>query len=168
MVTDDYGICLIQCDRDELVSLHLPMVKLLLILAVKPPREIDGLVQIGLIGLLKAKEDYQADSGAAFSTYATIRIRGAMMDELRARDWLPRSVQKNLSRVATALQKAEQQLGRAPTDTEVARTLGVSLGEYHELLADVSLARLTPVEDVEAVLVMGARSGGRESFELLR
>ena len=136
------------------MSLHLPMVKRIANhLAVKlPPHvEVDDLVQVGLIGLLKAKEDYQADSGAAFSTYATIRIRGAMMDELRARDWLPRSVQKNLSRVATALQKAEQQLGRAPTDTEVARTLGVSLGEYHELLADVSLARLTPVEDVEAV-----------------
>ena len=71
---------------DELVSLHLPLVKRIANhLAVKlPPQiEIDDLVQVGLIGLLKAKEDYQPDSGATFSTYATIRIRGAMMDELR-------------------------------------------------------------------------------------
>ena len=76
---------------------------------------------------------------------------------------------KNLGRVAAALQKAEQQLGRAPTDTEVARTLGVSLGEYHELLADVSLARLTPVEDVEAVPGDGEPDQrSRSPFELLR
>ena len=72
---------------DDLVSLHLPLVKRIANhLAVKLPAhiEIDDLIQVGLIGLLKAKDDYQADSGATFSTYATIRIRGAMMDELRA------------------------------------------------------------------------------------
>ena len=108
---------------DDLVSLHLPLVKRIANhLAVKLPShiEIDDLIQVGLIGLLKAKEDYQSDSGASFSTYATIRIRGSMMDELRARDWLPRSVQKNLGRLATALQRTEQALGRVPTDSEVA------------------------------------------------
>ena len=139
---------------DDLVSLHLPLVKRIAnhLAAKLPPHiEIDDLVQVGLIGLLKAKEDYQSDSGASFSTYATIRIRGAMMDELRARDWLPRSVQKNLGRVATSLQRAEQALGRMPTDSEVASELGVSLSEYQELLADVSFARLTPVEDIDTV-----------------
>jgi len=138
----------------DLVSLHLPLVKRIANhLAVKLPAhiEIDDLIQVGLIGLLKAKEDYQADSGATFSTYATIRIRGAMMDELRARDWLPRSVQKNLGKVAKALQGAEQRLGRAPTDGEVAGELGISLREYQELLGDVSSARLTPVEDFESI-----------------
>jgi RNA polymerase sigma factor for flagellar operon FliA len=141
-------------EGDNLVSAHLPMVKRIANhLAVKLPAhiEIDDLVQVGLIGLLKAKEDYQEDSGATFSTYATIRIRGAIMDELRARDWLPRSVQKSLGSVASALQRAEQLLGRTPTDREVASELGVSLDEYHELLADVSFARLTPIEDVETV-----------------
>ena len=138
----------------DLVSLHLPLVKRIANhLAVKLPAhiEIDDLIQVGLIGLLKAKEDYQADSGATFSTYATIRIRGAMMDELRARDWLPRSVQKNLGKVAKALQGAEQRLGRTPTDGEVAGELGISLREYQELLGDVSSARLTPVEDFESI-----------------
>lgn len=153
----------------DLVSLHLPLVKRIANhLAVKLPShiEIDDLIQVGLIGLLKAKEDYQADSGATFSTYATIRIRGAMMDELRARDWLPRSVQKNLGKVAKAVQEAEQRLGRAPTDSEVAIELGISLGDYHELLGDVSLARLTPVEDIETVA--GDLEPDREVIESLR
>ncbi len=139
---------------DDLVSLHLPLVKRIANhLAVKLPShiEIDDLIQVGLIGLLKAKEDYQADSGATFSTYATIRIRGAMMDELRSRDWLPRSVQKNLGRVSGALQSTEQRLGRAPTDSEVASELNLSIQEYHDLLTDVSLARLTPDDDIETV-----------------
>ena len=154
---------------DDLISLHLPLVKRIANhLAVKLPShiEIDDLVQVGLIGLLKAKEDYQADSGATFSTYATIRIRGAIMDELRARDWLPRSVQKNLGRVAAALQSAEQHLGRAPTDSEVASELNVSLQEYHDLLTDVSLARLSPDDDVEAVA--GDMEPDREVTESLR
>ena len=154
---------------DDLVSSHLPLVKRIANhLAVKlPPHvEIDDLVQVGLIGLLKAKEDYQEDSGAAFSTYATIRIRGAMMDELRARDWLPRSVQKNLGRVAAALKSAEQQLGRAPSDGEVADALGISIGEYHELLADISTARLTPIEDVETIA--GDMEPDREVADSLR
>lgn len=153
----------------DLVSLHLPLVKRIANhLAVKlPPHiEIDDLIQVGLIGLLKAKEDYQADSGATFSTYATIRIRGAMMDELRARDWLPRSVQKNLGRVATAMRGAEQLLGRAPTDSEVASELGVSLNEYQEILGDVSFARLTPVEDIDTVA--GDMEPDREVTESLR
>ena len=153
----------------DLVSLHLPLVKRIANhLAVKLPShiEVDDLIQVGLIGLLKAKEDYQADSGATFSTYATIRIRGAMMDELRARDWLPRSVQKNLGKVAKAVQGAEQRLGRAPADSEVAIELGISLGDYHELLGDVSLARLTPVEDVETVA--GDLEPDREVIESLR
>ena len=154
---------------EDLVSLHLPLVKRIAgHMAVKLPShiEIDDLIQVGLIGLLKAKEDYQEDSGATFSTYATIRIRGAMMDELRARDWLPRSVQKNLGQVANALQRLEQRFGRAPKDFEVASELGLSLDEYYVVLADVSLARLTPVEDID--LVAGDGEPDREVSESLR
>ena len=154
---------------DDLVLLHLPLVKRIANhLAVKlPPHiEVDDLVQVGLIGLLRAKEDYQVDSGATFSTYATIRIRGAMMDELRSRDWLPRSVQKTLGRVSKAVQSAEQRYRRTPTDGEVANELGISLVEYHEMLAEVSLARLTPVEDVESVT--GDMEPDEEVTEALR
>lgn len=139
---------------DDLVSSHLPLVKRIAshLTAKLPPHiEIDDLVQVGLIGLLKAQEDYQPDSGASFSTYATIRIRGSMLDELRARDWVPRSVQKSLSRVAKAIELVEQRGGRAPSDSEVAAELGVSVSEYHDILADVSRARLTPIDDVEGL-----------------
>ena len=102
---------------DDLISAHLPLVKRIAnhLAAKLPPQiELEDLIQVGLIGLLKANEDYQVDSGASFSTYATIRVRGAMMDELRTRDWLPRSVQKSLGRVSSAMQAAEQRLGRTP------------------------------------------------------
>ena len=95
---------------DHLIHQHLPLVKRIASqLAVKLPShiEIDDLIQVGLIGLLKAVDDYQSDSGAVFSTYATIRIRGAMLDELRGRDWLPRSVQRDLGRVAAAIERCE-------------------------------------------------------------
>jgi len=154
---------------DGLISLHLPLVKRIAnhLAAKLPPHiEVDDLIQVGLIGLLKAKDDYQSDSGASFSTYATIRIRGAMMDELRTRDWLPRSVQKSLGRVATALDHAEQRHGRAPVDSEVASELGISLVEYHELLSEISFARLTPIEDVETV--KGNMEPDHEVSELLR
>ena len=154
---------------EDLVSSHLPLVKRIAThLSVKLPShiEIEDLIQVGLIGLLKASEDYQSDSGASFSTYATIRIKGAIMDELRARDWLPRSVQKSLGRVSVALQTAQQRYGREPTDSEVAKELKISVAEYHVLLADVSYARLTPVEDVEAV--HGDMEPEREVTESLR
>jgi RNA polymerase sigma factor for flagellar operon FliA len=141
-------------EGDDFVLANLPLVKRIAThLAAKlPPHiEIEDLIQVGLIGLLKAKDDYQGDSGASFSTYATIRIKGAMLDELRNRDWIPRSVQKKLGQVSAAIQSVEHRCGRAPTDKEVAAELGIDLVEYHDVLAEVSLARLSAVEDVDGV-----------------
>lgn len=154
---------------DDLVSAHLSLVKRIAnhLAAKLPPHiELEDLIQVGLIGLLKANEDYQVDSGASFSTYATIRIRGAMMDELRTRDWLPRSVQKSLGSVSSAMQAAEQRLGRTPKDSEVAYELGASQAEYQELLREVSFARLSQVEDVE--IVAGDAEPDNEVFESMR
>ena len=154
---------------DDLISAHLSLVKRIAnhLAAKLPPHiELEDLIQVGLIGLLKANEDYQVDSGASFSTYATIRIRGAMMDELRTRDWLPRSVQKSLGRVSYAMQAAEQRLGRTPKDSEVAYELGASQAEYQELLREVSFARLSQVEDVE--IVAGDAEPDNEVFESMR
>ena len=154
---------------DDLISAHLSLVKRIAnhLAAKLPPHiELEDLIQVGLIGLLKANEDYQVDSGASFSTYATIRIRGAMMDELRTRDWLPRSVQKSLGRVSSAMQAAEQRLGRTPKDSEVAYELGASQSEYQELLREVSFARLSQIEDVE--VVAGDAEPDNEVFESMR
>lgn len=135
---------------DALVRQHLPLVKRIAHqLAVKLPShiEIDDLIQVGLIGLLKAADDYQRESGAAFSTYATIRIRGAMLDELRARDWLPRSVQRDLGRVAQAIERAEQRHGHAPTEAEIAEELDMPLEEYQQLSGELACARIGQLDD---------------------
>ena len=137
---------------DHLVNQHLPLVKRLASqLAVKLPShiEIEDLIQVGLIGLLKAVEDYQSDSGAVFSTYATIRIRGAMLDELRGRDWLPRSVQRDLGRVAAAIDKVEQRLGRPASEKEIADELGMNLEDYRVLSGELACARISQLDEAE-------------------
>lgn len=137
---------------DALVRQHLPLVKRIaqqLLVRLPAHIEMDDLIQVGLIGLLKASEDHQREAGAQFSTYATIRIRGAMLDELRSRDWLPRSVQRDLGRVAAAIEHAEQKVGRAPTDREIAAELGMDLEEYRLLSGELACARVTQLEDEE-------------------
>jgi len=137
---------------DHLVNQHLPLVKRLASqLAVKLPShiEIEDLIQVGLIGLLKAVEDYQSDSGAVFSTYATIRIRGAMLDELRGRDWLPRSVQRDLGRVATAIEKVEQRLGRPASEKDIADELDMNLEDYRVLAGELACARISQLDEAE-------------------
>lgn len=145
----EYGAC--AGDRgDALVREHLPLVKRIAHqLAVKLPShiEMDDLIQVGLIGLLKAAEDWQRDSGAVFSTYATIRIRGAMLDELRSRDWLPRSVQRDLGRVAAAIERAEQRLGAAPGEKDIAAELGMQVEEYRSLAAELACARIGQLDE---------------------
>ncbi|MGB0222555.1 MAG: RNA polymerase sigma factor FliA [Luminiphilus sp.] len=137
---------------DHLVNQHLPLVKRLASqLAVKLPShiEIEDLIQVGLIGLLKAVEDYQSDSGAVFSTYATIRIRGAMLDELRGRDWLPRSVQRDLGRVAAAIEKVEQRVGRPASEKEIADELDMNLEDYRVLAGELACARISQLDEAE-------------------
>jgi RNA polymerase sigma factor for flagellar operon FliA len=137
---------------DHLVNQHLPLVKRLASqLAVKLPShiEIEDLIQVGLIGLLKAVDDYQSDSGAVFSTYATIRIRGAMLDELRGRDWLPRSVQRDLGRVAAAIEKVEQRVGRPASEKEIADELDMNLEDYRVLSGELACARVSQLDEAE-------------------
>ena len=137
---------------DHLLNRHLPLVKRIASqLAVKLPShiEIDDLIQVGLIGLLKAVDDYQRDSGAVFSTYATIRIRGAMLDELRGRDWLPRSVQRDLGRVAAAIDCVEQRVGRPAQEKEIADELGMPLEDYRSRAGELACARVTQLDEAE-------------------
>jgi len=140
---------------EQLVLHYLPLVKqIALHLAgrLPPSVDLDDLMQIGLIGLLQARESYDASQGASFQTYAGIRIKGAMLDELRNSDWLPRSVQANFRKVARAIETATSRVGRTATDTEVAAELGLSLAEYHTLTADLARARMGRLDDQSEAL----------------
>jgi RNA polymerase sigma factor for flagellar operon FliA len=109
--------------------------------------QLDDLIQAGMIGLLDATRRYQESPDAQFETYATARIRGAMLDELRSQDWLPRSVRSKSRRIESAIQKQEQARMRAPIESEVAAELGVSLEEYREMLAEAHGVQILHYED---------------------
>lgn len=104
--------------------------------------ELDDLLQAGGIDLLNAVERYDALQGTAFTTYAVQRIRGAMLDELRSRDWAPRSVRRNAREVASAMQQVEQRVGRPATEQEVAQVLDIGLVEYRQILLDTNNSQL--------------------------
>jgi len=108
--------------------------------------EIDDLIQAGMLGLIDAARNFQADQGAAFETYASIRIRGAMIDEIRRGDWVPRSVHRRYRDVVAATREVEQRTGRAATAQEVATTLSVPLDEYHRMLEDAARGQLISLE----------------------
>lgn len=135
---------------DTLVREYLPLVKKIgMRLAAKLPSEIelDDLMQVGLMGLLRARESYDATQGASFGTYASIRIKGAMLDEIRAHDWLPRSVQGQLRRVSEAIEKADARLGRPARDAEIAAELAMPTDDYQQLAGQLACARMTHLED---------------------
>lgn len=109
--------------------------------------DFDDLVQAGMIGLFDAMSRFEGDRGAQFETFATQRVRGAMLDELRGTDWLPRSVRRNQRAIESAIHRAEQRLGRAPGETDIATELDLPLNEYQRLLADARGAQLVYIDE---------------------
>ncbi|HEU0277039.1 MAG TPA: RNA polymerase sigma factor FliA [Rhodanobacteraceae bacterium] len=140
-------------DQDELIKQHLPAVRRqALALQVKLPSgvELDDLIQAGTLGLLDATRRFDPAAGVTFGTFASQRIRGAMIDELRTRDWLPRSVRRKAREMDACVRRLEQRHGRAPEEREIAAEMGIGIGKYHELLADTNNGYLLPFEDVVA------------------
>jgi RNA polymerase sigma factor for flagellar operon FliA len=109
--------------------------------------QIDDLIQAGMIGLLDAASRYDEFHGAQFETYATQRIRGAMLDELRAADWLPRSLRRDMRLIETAISHLQQKLGRPPSETEIAEEMRMPLAEYQQMLQESRGAQLVYYED---------------------
>ena len=103
---------------------------------------VDDLIQAGMIGLMEALQKYDAARGASFDTYAGIRIRGAMLDEVRRSDWAPRSVHRQGREVGETIRRLEHRLGRAPAEREIAAAMELSLEEYHQILHDSVASRL--------------------------
>lgn len=109
--------------------------------------QIDDIIQAGMMGLLDAASRYDKLHGAQFETYATQRIRGAMLDELRAADWLPRSLRRDMRRIEVAISLLQQKLGRAPNETEIAEAMEIPLAEYQHMLSEARGAQLVYYED---------------------
>jgi len=140
-----------QHEPDDLVARHADLVRRIaghLLGRLPASVQADDLIQAGLIGLLEAARNYDASQGASFETYAGIRIRGAMLDEIRRNNWAPRSVYRKSRQVAEAIRRVEHRLGRDAADAEVARELGLSLNDYHELLRQAAGHSLFSLEEV--------------------
>ncbi len=112
--------------------------------------QVDDLIQAGLVGLLEAVRNFDNTQGAQFETYATQRIRGAILDELRQIDWLPRSARKNQRLIETAINQLEQQIGRQPSEQQIANALCVSLAQYQQMLANAKGYQLLYYEDFQS------------------
>lgn len=138
-------------EQHELIAQYLPQVRRqALALQVKLPAsiELDDLIQAGTLGLIEALGRFDASQGASFATFANQRIRGAMLDELRSRDWLPRSVRRHARELDEAVHRLEQHLGRAPADQEIAAELEMDLADYHQLLHDTNNGHFLPFEEL--------------------
>ena len=138
-------------DQDDLVERYASLVKRIAYLLIgRLPSSVlpDDLMQAGMIGLLEAARNYDAGRGASFETYAGIRVRGAMLDEVRRNDWAPRSVHRKVRALSQAINCVERSKGRDARDTEIAEALDLSLDEYFQILKDISGYRVLSFEDV--------------------
>lgn len=140
-----------QAGKDDLVNRHAPLVKKIAyhLLGRLPSSVIvDDLIQAGMLGLLDAANQYDPSQGASFETYASIRVRGSMLDELRRTDWAPKSVHRKARDLAAAIRQVEAATGHDASDREVAETMGISLDEYHQILLETSSSRMFSVEEL--------------------
>lgn len=139
--------------QDSLVARHTALVRRIayhLITRLPPSVQVDDLIQAGMIGLLEASRNYVRGHGASFETFAGIRIRGAMLDEIRKSDWTPRSLHRKLRQIAEAIREIETEESRDARDSEVAERLGLTLEAYHQVLQDASSHRIFSFEDLLA------------------
>ncbi len=140
-----------QLDRNALIRQYQPLVRKLAhhMMAKLPPSvEVDDLIQVGLIGLSEALSRYEAAQGVQFETFATQRIRGAMLDELRENDWMSRGSRKSQKDIEIAMRKLEHSLGRSPLESEIAVEMGLNLVDYQSLLSKVRGTQLVYLEDM--------------------
>lgn len=168
-----------QLDRDALIRQHVPLVRriaLHMIAKLPPNVELDDLIQVGMIGLAEALSRFESEQGVQFDTFASQRIRGAMLDELREGDWMSRSSRKSQKEIEQALNRLEQRLGRTPLESEIATELGMKLDDYQSLLGKVRGTQLVYLEDIgggdadgsDGYLERHVADAGADPFALLR
>lgn len=138
--------------RDQRIIEHITLVKRIayhLIARLPSNVQVDDLIQSGMVGLIEASKKYDPSLGASFETYAGIRVRGAMLDDVRHADWSPRSLHRKMRQVREAIQKIENQSGRDARDQEVADALEISLDDYHGIKRDSSNAQIFSLDQTE-------------------
>ena len=138
-------------DRKTTIERYGPMVRRVaaqMVARLPSNVEMDDLVQAGMIGLMDAMTRYESAQGAQFETFAMQRVRGAMLDELRGADWLPRSVRKNQRAIEQAVRALQGRLKRAPTEAEIAAQLKLSLADYQAMLGEARGAQLVYLDDL--------------------
>ena len=138
-------------DIDAMLHQYSPLVRRLahqMIAKLPANVEIDDLIQVGMIGLTDALSRFDAGQGVQFETFATQRIRGAMLDELRGADWMSRGTRKQQRDIESAVRSLEQKLGRAPVESEIAKEMGITLSDYQEMLGKVRGTQLIYLEDM--------------------
>lgn len=138
--------------RNDLVMQYAPLVKTIVgRLAAKLPIDAadkEDLVNVGIMGLMSALEKYDKTRNVQFETYASFRIRGAVLDELRLRDWVPRATRSKDNKIEDAMNALKKNLGRVPNETEIAAQLDISLDEYFKLLDEAKCVSLISTEDL--------------------
>ena len=138
--------------REELIMRYAPLVKNIVgRLAAKLPIDMadkEDLINVGIMGLMSALDKYDKTRNVQFETYASFRIRGAVLDELRAKDWVPRATRSKDNKLENAMEALEKKLGRAPTEEEIAQHLNIPLEDYFKLLDEARCISLISTEDL--------------------
>lgn len=139
-----------QNQKDNLIQEYAPLIKFIAQkIAVRLPSniELDDLISAGVIGLMDAIDKYDPTRDNKFKTYAEFRIRGAILDELRSQDWVPRSIRDKAKLLDKTMVQLEVDLGRSATDEEVAKALNITVDEFHELVNQVRPVSLLSIDD---------------------
>ena len=150
-------------NREAVIKEYAPMVKYVanrIAMRLPPHIEVDDLISVGVLGLIDAIDKYDSSRGAKFKTYAEFRVRGAILDELRSMDWVPRSVRQKASSMDSVVQKLQNKLGRPPEDDEIAETMGISLDELFTTLNETKSMPILSLED----LGIAKESGEQQSL----
>ncbi len=157
----EMGINLENCEA--VVVEYSPMVKYVanrIALRLPSHVEVEDLISVGVLGLIDAIEKYDPARGAKFKTYAEFRVRGAILDELRSMDWVPRSIRQKASQIDAVVQKLQAKFGRPPEDEEVAKELGVSLDQFFDTLNETRSMPVLSLDDLNIV----KETGGQQSL----
>ena len=150
-------------NREEVIIQYSPMIKYVanrIAMRLPPHIEVDDLISVGVLGLMDAISKYDSSRGAKFKTYAEFRVRGAILDELRSLDWVPRSIRQKASQVDKVVQGLQAKLRRTPEDEEVAQEMGLSLDQFHETLNETKSIPIFSLED----LGIAKESGDQQSL----